>query len=177
MIRQKLYGIFVTAAALILVTALGISTLKEAWMAAGASSSGANGPTVYTSGDFTGVSGLEKEYQISSLEEAPGLAGEILGIYNAENEFSGKSVEHYGNNSFYRLSQSWEGYPVWGRGASLLADGSGTVYAASSNYVHLENVMTEQNVSEEDCLALAEDYVRNTLGRGKQRNLHGSGSG
>ena len=43
------------------------------------------------------------------------------------------------------------------------SSGSAYNYAASSNYVHLKNVMTEQNVSEEDCLALAEDYVRNTL--------------
>ena len=172
MMRQKLYGIFVTAAALALVGAIGISTLEGAWMAAGASSSGANGPTVYISGDFIGVNGLEKEYQISSLEEAPGLAGEILGIYNAENEFSGKSVEHYGNDSFYRLSQSWEGYPVWGRGASLLADGSGNIYAASSNYVRPENVMAEQDVSEEDCLALAEDYVRNTLGAEESSEIY-----
>ena len=67
MMRQKLYGICVTAAALALVGAIGISTLEGAWIAAGASSSGANGPTVYTSGDFIGVNGLEKEYQISSL--------------------------------------------------------------------------------------------------------------
>ena len=162
--KQKLYGAVVTAAALALTAAIGINTLGGAWRTGGAFSSETAGPILYTSGDFVGVSGIERAYPISSLEEAPALAGEILGIYNAKNEFSGKSVEHYGSDSFYRLTQSWKGYPVWGRGASLLADESGNVYAASSNYVRPRNIMAEQNVSEEECLTLAKSYARDTLG-------------
>ena len=161
--RQKIYGTFITVIALALTGAIGIQTFGGAWITNSSLFSETAGPVLYTREGFIGVSGIENNYQLSSLEEAPALAGEILGIYNSGNEFFGKDVNNYGDNSFYRLTQAWEGYPVWGRGASLLADGSGNVYAASSNYVHPENVITEQNVSEEECLTLAESYARDTL--------------
>ena len=99
--------------------------------------------TAEKDGSFTGITGIDGGYQLSSSEDAPALAGAILGIYQAETELAVQWETRYQGETYYRLNQRWEGYPVWGQGAFLLADADGAVYSAGSNYLRPEQVFSD----------------------------------
>ena len=84
----------------------------------------------------------------------------VLGIADVSSEFSVKSEKELDGAAFYRLSQVYNGIPVYGRSVVVIAQENGEALGLTSNYVNLQ-VDTTIKISEEVAQDIAKEVMIN----------------
>lgn len=82
-----------------------------------------------------------------------------LGIDDVDEELVDCQQDEAFDNRYWRFSQSYEGIPVYGRDVIVGADEEGEVLFLSSNFLDLEGVPTEPEISGEEAEEAADGYL------------------
>lgn len=80
--------------------------------------------------------------------EAVASVADMLGVKDTENELEVSRVDSLDGDKFYRISQKFKDFPVYGRSIVVSADENGNATALTSNYVPVdENINLEPSAS------------------------------
>jgi Zn-dependent metalloprotease len=102
---------------------------------------------------------VDTESAIESLNDV----AEILGISDAQEEFTVKSEDEFVGCKIYRLAQEYKGIPVYGRDVVVIAAENGKAYGLTSNYLPVEGLDTIPKITETQAKDNAIEYMSSEL--------------
>ena len=93
---------------------------------------------VYLDEGFTNVKIVDNKSAIKAVASV----ADVLGIKNPDEELSVADVNKFENETFYRIEQSYNGIPVYGKSISLACYKDGSSAALTSNYLTIPETLS-----------------------------------
>ncbi len=107
----------------------------------------------------------------SAIEAISSIA-DSLGITDVEKELKVESVDKVGDESFYRMQQYYNDYPVYGKNIVVSADEEGNAGVVTANTIKIENdADLKATVSQDDVEKSINNYIKKNLDDGDEINL------
>ena len=173
--KQKLYGAAVTAAALILVAAIGAEIVTPLWQNDGTALESGSSDPVYINGNYICLL-PDTDLQVDGPESALAAASDIFGLADsAADVLSEKQVTEIDGETYYQFTQKYQKLPVYGRSVSLAVDEDHSIFLAAGNYdpINLETLTPEISCAEAQ--EAAETYVETVMDLGAVASLELNG--
>ena len=173
--KQKLYGAAVTAAALILVAAIGAEIVTPLWQNDGTALESSSSDPVYINGNYICLL-PDTDLQVDGPESALAAASDIFGLADsAADVLSEKQVTEIDGETYYQFTQKYQKLPVYGRSVSLAVDEDHSIFLAAGNYdpINLETLTPEISCAEAQ--EAAETYVETVMDLGAVASLELNG--
>ncbi len=155
--KQKTYGILITILSIILLAVLGIRLLLPL-LSGGPQAALPAAGEVYRNGDFTGYYRLTEDLPASTAQEAEETA-RALGLAG-DGELEETCEVRSGSFTIYRFAQTYEGLPVYGREAAVMAGEDGMAVTASGNSAKIGTPSTSPSLTEAQAQEAALAYGR-----------------
>lgn len=115
------------------------------------SSNNVTDPFVLLSEGFTGRKIVDEDSALAAI----GDVAEVLGIDDANSEFSSCEVSTVSSNTYYRFQQEYKDIPVYGRSVVIVADDYGNSLSLSGNFKNVKDINISPKINEESVLEIA----------------------
>ena len=133
------------------------------------SSNNVTDPFVLLSEGFTDRKIVDEDSALAAI----GDVAEVLGIEDANSEFSNCEISTVSSNTYYRFQQEYKDIPVYGRSVVVVADKNGNSLSLSGNYLNNVHLNTSPKVDENTAVEIIQEhYGENTPIKNEGLNIY-----